>query len=132
MQTTRVPTEVRSRRWPALVVGLIGVWLLAACGSEDQAAPAAPEAQHGSSGPSIEIRNFAFAPPTLQVPPGAKITVTNTDSAVHTATADDGSFDSGNVDAGGKREITAPSAGEIRYKCTIHQYMTGVIRIGSS
>lgn len=132
MQTTRTPDPARRRRWLSLVLGLLGVWLLVACGSEDQAAPAAPEAQRGPSGPSIEIRNFAFAPPTLQVPAGAKITVTNTDSAVHTVTADDGSFDSGNVDGGGTREITAPSAGEVRYKCTIHQYMTGVIRIGSS
>ncbi len=128
----RTPDPARRRGRPALLVGLAAVWLLAACASEDEAGPATPGAPPPTSEQVIKIESFAYKPPMLQVSPGAKVRVDNTDSAVHTVTADDGSFDTGNIAAGAKNEITAPRAGEIRYKCTIHQYMTGVIRITSS
>ena len=44
----------------------------------------------------MTISGFKFAPTSVTVQPGAKVTVTNNDSTAHTATADDGnSFDTG-------------------------------------
>lgn len=77
----------------------------------------------------IAIVNFAFTPQPLTVPAGTKVTFTNTDGAVHTATASDKSFDSGRLEQGGKftTTITKP----VTYFCSIHQYMTAEIKVGS-
>ncbi|MGI8477693.1 MAG: plastocyanin/azurin family copper-binding protein, partial [Thermomicrobiales bacterium] len=53
-------------------------------------AAAAPAAQE-----SVAIADFSFTPNALEVAAGTTVTWTNTDTVPHTATADDGSFDSG-------------------------------------
>lgn len=85
-----------------------------------------------TSAPTLAVKNFAFQPATLEVPAGAVVTVRNEDGAAHTATADEGSFDTGNVAGGATSTFTAPRRGEVPYKCDIHQYMRGVIRVRSS
>lgn len=80
----------------------------------------------------LTIKNFNFQPGALEVPAGARVTVRNEDSATHTVTADDGSFDTGNVDGGATSTFTVPKDGEIPYKCDIHPYMRGVIRVPGS
>lgn len=66
--------------------------------------------------------NFVFQPTTITIKVGDTITFDNTGQAPHTATADDGSFDSGNLDAGAKY-TTKPftTAGTIPYSCTYHK-----------
>ena len=44
-------------------------------------------------------RDFAYAPEDLTVPAGTEVTFTNSDDAPHTATADDGSFDTDTLKA---------------------------------
>src|SRR4051812_37207134 len=44
---------------------------------------------------AVTIQNFAFSPATLTIKVGDKVTWTNQDSAPHSATADDNSFDTG-------------------------------------
>ena len=51
----------------------------------------------------------------------------NADGAAHTLTADDGSFDTGNLDGGASATITIDAPGRYAYFCDIHNYMTGVI-----
>src|ERR1035437_7853093 len=41
---------------------------------------------------SVDIRNFAFSPSTLEVKVGTKVTWTNNDTAPHTVTSDAGSL----------------------------------------
>ena len=96
-------------------------------GSGGPSAGAAPSAG-GSSGASsaITISNFKFSPAPVRVKNGARIKVSNDDSAPHTVTADDGkSFDSGTVDSGASTTIQAPAAGTYAYHCTIHPFMKG-------
>jgi plastocyanin len=78
---------------------------------------------------TITIKNFMFSPMSLTVSPGAKITVTNQDSAAHTVTATgDKAFDTGDVGPGKTMTFTAPGkAGSYSYICDIHQYMTGTL-----
>jgi plastocyanin len=81
------------------------------------------------NGTSIVISNFAFSPPTLHVAPGTTIAVTNNDGVAHTVTADDKSFDTGDLAGGAKGTITVKSPGKYAYHCDIHNYMTGVIEV---
>ena len=55
------------------------------------------------------------------------MTVTNDDGTAHTLTADDGRFDTGDLDGGKQTTITIDKPGKYAYHCDIHNYMTGVI-----
>jgi plastocyanin len=79
---------------------------------------------------TVQISNFKFVPTTIRVDMGARVTVSNQDSTAHTATADDGSFDTGNIDQGGSKSVTLTKAGRFPYHCSIHPFMHGVIVVG--
>ena len=68
----------------------------------------------------VDIKNFAFAPKTLTVAPGTTVVWTNSDTAPHTVTADDGSFDSGNLEQGATFKFTFSKAGTFAYFCMYH------------
>ena len=83
-----------------------------------------PAAGQGSTG--VTISDFKFRPNPLTVKPGARVTVTNDDSAPHTVTADDGhSFDTGTLDQGSSKAISVPKPGTYPYHCNIHAFMHG-------
>lgn len=71
---------------------------------------------------TITIANSEFAPETLQVNVGDRITVRNKDGFEHTLTATDGSFDTGAFD--GTKRFTVARAGRFEYQCLIHPFMT--------
>jgi plastocyanin len=77
---------------------------------------------------AVDIEGFAFSPQSVTVSEGDTITWTNADNAPHTATADDGSWDTGNIAAGGGTgEVTFDTAGTFEYHCEIHPNMTGTV-----
>lgn len=76
----------------------------------------------------IEIADFAFVG-AEEVAAGTTVVVTNTDSASHTWTAADGSFDSGTLGEGSSFEFTFDEAGTFDYFCNIHPTMTGTITV---
>lgn len=80
-----------------------------------------------TNGKSVNIQGFAFAPGSLTVAKGTVVTFTNNDNASHTATADDGSFDTGTIGAGASAKITFNKAGTFSYYCAFHSGMTGTI-----
>ena len=45
----------------------------------------------------------------------------------HTATAEEGAFDTGNIDPGASATVTFDAPGTYTYVCTDHSSMTGVI-----
>ena len=75
----------------------------------------------------VEIVDFAFAPDVIEVSAGTTVTWTNMDSAPHTATAEDGSFDSGELGQGESFSFTFEEPGEYPYICTFHPNMTGTV-----
>ncbi len=88
------------------------------------------DAASGSgNGNEVVIEGFAYSPTSLRVSAGTRIMVTNTDDAAHTLTADDGEFDTGDLDGGDHETITVAGPGRQRYHCEIHDYMTGVIEV---
>ena len=132
---------------PILLVGLLlCAAALAACGGSSStpaasaAAPAAPseaapsaaapsEAPAAGGGDAVTIKNFAFGPASLSVAAGTTVTWTNDDTAAHTATADDGTFDSSSIAPGATFSQTFDTAGTFAYHCSIHPNMTAPIEV---
>ncbi|HEX2141728.1 MAG TPA: cupredoxin family copper-binding protein [Candidatus Limnocylindria bacterium] len=75
----------------------------------------------------IDISGFAFNPSTLTIQVGDTVTWTNADDAPHTATADGGAFDSGNLDTGASFSHTFTQAGTFSYECEYHSEMEATI-----
>lgn len=76
---------------------------------------------------TVTMAGMAFSPGTITVPAGTTITWKNTDNMAHTVTADDNSFDSGNIGAGSSYTRTFSVAGTYNYHCTIHAGMNGKV-----
>ena len=78
----------------------------------------------------VSMKNSTFSPATLGFAVGGTVTWINEDNMIHTVTADDGSFDSGDIQPGAtfKRAFTIP--GTVPYHCTYHRGMTGSVTAG--
>ena len=76
---------------------------------------------------AVEIRNMSFSVPALEVAVGDTVTFTNSDAAPHTATARDGSFDTGRLTKGQSATVTITGAGTFDYFCTFHPMMKATI-----
>jgi LPXTG-motif cell wall-anchored protein len=77
----------------------------------------------------VTIRDFEFAPSSVTVDVGDTVTWSNEGPTPHSATADDGSFDTGIFDAGQTRSETFDQAGTFAYFCTPHPNMRGTITV---
>jgi plastocyanin len=85
-------------------------------------APASP-----SAAAAVTIQNFAFSPVSLEVAAGTTVTWTNNDGTAHSATADDGSWDTGSIAPGDSASITFDTPGTYTYHCMFHPSMTATI-----
>lgn len=103
---------------------------LTACGGGDDASSAAEPAATApaTGGAAITIAGFAFSGAT-EVAVGTTVTVTNDDSATHTWTSEDGTFDSGSIAPGESFEFTFDTAGTFAYHCNFHASMQGTITV---
>ena len=79
------------------------------------------------SATKVDVKDFKFMPPTVTVAKGSTITWANSDSADHTATADDKSFDTGTLKMGDTKSETLDQAGTFAYTCVFHPFMKGRI-----
>ena len=124
------------------MVALMAVVAVAGCGSsssgggasspaastpETAAAPTSGGSATVSGGSTVEIQNFKFAPMTLTVSVGTTVTWKFEDSTPHTVAADDDSFTSSSMSKGQTYTHTFDAAGTVKYHCSIHPFMTGVI-----
>jgi plastocyanin len=87
---------------------------------------------HASASASVNTGDFFFSPTSVTVATGDTVTWHNSGKEPHTATADDGSFDTGTINSGGSGSHTFNSAGTFSYICTIHPNMKGTVRVLSS
>jgi plastocyanin len=138
------------RRISILALSLFALLALSACASgggtaatgatapqpAESAAASAPAAAGGGCATSSEagavsvgIENFAYAPADVSAAVGETITWTNSDSAPHTATLDDGACDTGNIAQNASAGLVFDAAGTYPYHCTIHPNMKGTITI---
>lgn len=131
----------------AVALLVVGV---AACGSDDDktstadggatttAAPGDDGYGGGDSGGdtggeaaagTIVAKDFSLT--DLTVEPGEEFTLDNQGETTHTLTADDGSFDSGEVAAGSQSDPLTPpdTPGEYAFHCEIHDSMTATLTV---
>lgn len=81
------------------------------------------------SGPAVSVVDDAFLPEVLEVGTGQEVVWTNDGDAVHTVTAEDGSFDSGLMAAGDSFRMRFEEPATIAYRCSVHPGMTAEVRV---
>ncbi|HEX5474595.1 MAG TPA: plastocyanin/azurin family copper-binding protein [Vicinamibacterales bacterium] len=108
--------------------------LVSACGSSSNA-PTSPT-PNPTSGATATIPSgastmtaTAFGANPLTVTAGTTVTWVNADNTTHTATSDNGVFNSGNINPGGRFSTTFATAGTFAYHCTIHPNMVGTVKV---
>jgi plastocyanin len=138
---------------PLLAAALVALSLgLVACGgsgsdSTSTEAETATEAESEGSGESestesepapsgkaaksekVQIVEFTYEPDPVVVQVGGKVIWQNEDTAPHTATADDGSFDTGTIEKGKLGSATFKEPGTFTYHCEIHPTMHGTVEV---
>ena len=87
---------------------------------------------HTASSVTVRMGDFFFSPSSVSVRVGDIVTWHNSGNAPHTATADDGSFDTGTVVSGQSASHMFTRPGTFSYVCTIHPNMKGTVRVLSS
>ncbi|WP_120500781.1 copper-binding protein [Roseovarius sp. EL26] len=92
------------------------------------AALAAPVFAQGSAF-TVSIRDFLFELPKSELHSTDKITFINHDLAPHTATADDGSWDTGVLESGDSITLTIGPDWTGPFHCALHPAMTGTLQI---
>lgn len=136
---------MRSRAPLAAVVLALSLGI-AACGgggdddgSSEATTGAETSSESGGSAPApsgeaqrsekVEIVEFTYQPDPVTVQVGGKVIWQNEDTAPHTATADDGSFDTGTLERGKLKSETFKQAGTYPYFCEIHPTMHGTLEV---
>jgi plastocyanin len=76
---------------------------------------------------TVHIRDDKFQPPSVTVAAGDAVSFINDDDDAHTATADDGSWDSEGLNQGQKWSHTFAKSGKVTYHCTVHPFMHGTL-----
>ena len=79
-------------------------------------------------GGTVIIQNSAFDPSELYVRETATVVWSNKDKTIHTITADNGAFDSGDIQPGGNFSYTFKTRGDYSYHCKYHPEMVGVVK----
>jgi plastocyanin len=82
-----------------------------------------------SKSEKVDIVEFTYQPDPVVVQVGGKVIWQNQDTAPHTATADDGSFDTGTIEKGKIGSETFKEAGTFTYFCEIHPTMHGTVEV---
>lgn len=100
---------------------LVALSLVVAC--------VAPAAGARAATLSVRIQFSAFGPSQQDILPGETIEWENVSERRHTVTADDYSFDSGDLFGGQKFARTFDAPGTYAYHCTVHNGMTGEIDV---
>jgi plastocyanin len=81
----------------------------------------------GADSITAVVQDFTFRPTRLTVAAGTTVVWTNGGQVAHTVSAEDGSFDSGNIEAGERHAITFGKPGIYAFHCTPHPFMRGVV-----
>jgi LPXTG-motif cell wall-anchored protein len=94
--------------------------------TKEAPAPEPPKAIAAASG-GVTIADFSFSPASLTVNQGDTVTWVNNGPTPHSATANNGSFNTGILKAGQSASHTFSQAGTFSYYCQPHPYMKATI-----
>jgi len=100
-----------------------------AAASPTTSPPLAPTPNHKLKPSTVVVivGRADFSPATLTIAVGSTVIWKNRGSVAHTVTSDDGTFDSGDLPAGGTFRFTFTKYGTFPYICNYHPYMKGII-----
>jgi plastocyanin len=93
--------------------------------SESESAPSGEAAKSEK----VQIVEFTYEPDPVVIQVGGKVIWQNEDTAPHTATADDGSFDTGTIEKGKLGSATFKEPGIFTYFCEVHPTMHGTVEV---
>lgn len=79
-----------------------------------------PVPVRAQEGPRVAALDDVFQPSSVPVAEGAAVTFVNDGTSAHTVSADDGSFDSGNLDPGETFTTTVDEPGRFGFFCEYH------------
>jgi plastocyanin len=82
-----------------------------------------------AAGATVTVANMDFAPGHVRVGLGESVTWTFQDPISHTATSDDGFFNTRPASGGTSRSVRFPSAGAFGYHCSFHPMMVGKVTV---
>jgi plastocyanin len=99
--------------------------------AKEGAQQAANRAEDVINDRTVTIKDIAFRPEKREVRIGTEVTWPNEDAVTHTVTADNGAFDSGNIEGGKEFSFRFTQSGEYPYHCEIHgkEKMYGTITV---
>lgn len=97
-------------------------------GAETTESEPAPSGE-ASKSEKVDIIEFTYQPDPVTVQAGGKVIWQNQDAAPHTATADDGSWDTGTIEKGKIGSETFKEPGSFAYFCEIHPDMRGTVEV---
>ena len=83
----------------------------------------------GAADRDVEIY---YQPNEIIISNGTAVTWINHDSAIHTATANNGSFDTGIIPVDANSTVIINGSGKLQYHCSIHPWMEGSLTVVSS
>jgi len=124
-ETTSTETETTTEPSPETGGAAEGAAGAEAGTQESQPAPSG----EASKSEKVQIVEFTYEPDPVVVQVGGKVTWRNEDTAPHTATADDGSFDTGTIERGKLKSETFKEAGTFTYFCKVHPTMHGTVEV---
>jgi plastocyanin len=75
----------------------------------------------------VPIRDYRYAPARIEIEAGSAVEWVNQDQALHTASADNGAWDSGAIRQGERWRAVFAEPGTYPYHCGPHPFMRGVI-----
>jgi len=78
---------------------------------------------------TVRTLDYAFQPVRISIPAGTTLNWNNEGAVIHTATANDGSFDTGDIPSGATASVTFNNAGTFTYTCSPHPWMIGQITV---
>ncbi|MEA2374437.1 MAG: hypothetical protein QOD53_900 [Thermoleophilaceae bacterium] len=87
---------------------------------------------HAAAATTVSIKDFAFAPTSVTVHVGDTVTWSNQGPTGHSATANDGSFNTGVMKKGGSGSFRFTKAGTFAYHCTPHPNMKATVVVAAS
>ncbi|HEY4510476.1 MAG TPA: plastocyanin/azurin family copper-binding protein [Candidatus Paceibacterota bacterium] len=83
----------------------------------------------GATTHNVEIGNFSFKQPSINIKKGDAVVWTNGDSAPHTVTGDSGGPASPTIAKGETYSFTFTGAGTFNYHCAFHPSMKGAVMV---
>jgi plastocyanin len=88
-----------------------------------------PVAASAADTVTIEIGNYSFVPAEVTVAPGTRVVWVNHDEMVHSVVSADHLFGSTGMDTEDEYSFVFEKEGDYAYLCSLHPYMTGIVKV---